>query len=104
MEIKNAVGRSFVSETLSHRDEHGYWMVTVRITEKATLDGANWVEETIEASSADKNHDSAHKLAMFSCLQELNRLTVSAGFDSLIEGREWDRANGTGNDNANTAS
>lgn len=87
MEQGTIKGRVFSSETKGLLDNDGYWSVTVEIKEKATLDGVEWFEETIDAMSIDKSFDNAHQTALRSVLQWMEEYVYSRGFNSLIEAK-----------------
>lgn len=91
MDMNQLKGRIFEQQTLGEIDKDGYWKVVVTITEKISYDGEVWEVENISAMSLDKSFDMAHKIAMQSALSELNSLVYSKGFDSLIEGRLYER-------------
>jgi hypothetical protein len=81
----NLKGRVFSNETKGVMGDDGYWKLTITITERDTLDGVNWREESLSAASIDTDFDAAHRTAMRSVLQSMNDIVYARGFDSLIE-------------------
>lgn len=88
MDYSNLKGRYFGNDTLATQKENGMWDVTVIIKERLTDDGVNWSEESIGFTATDPDFQTAHKLALTSCLQVLQELVYGKGFDSLIQGIE----------------
>src|SRR5512132_1902840 len=84
-------GRVFAQETKGVRGDDGYWTVSVIMTEKVTWEDGQEVEESIAATSMDKSFDAAHKVAMRASLAELQDLVYARGFESLIEGKAYQR-------------
>jgi hypothetical protein len=85
-------GRVFAQETKGVCADDGFWTVTVTMREQVTWENGEVQEEVINAMSMDKNFDDAHKTALRASLQELQDLVYARGFESLIEGREYQRS------------
>lgn len=92
MEEKFYKGRVFFQETRGVQGEDGYWKVEVDLMEKVTLKDGTELEEHIKAMAMDSTFIGAHQVALRSALAELQDLVYAKGFDSLIEGREYQRS------------
>lgn len=106
MDMNLIAGRIFSQQTSGEKLENGDWKVSVTITEKVKESSeSEWLEANIDSEAQDKNFDNAHKLAMFSALQELNRLVYSRGLESMFEGLlvdEKEKENGSSNNRPDT--
>lgn len=106
MKEKDYKGRVFAQETVGIRMDDGGWKVTVTMTEKVTLNNGIERVETIEAMAMDSTFNDAHRVALQSSMAELQDLVYARGFESLIEGRDYQRsleaANGGSKNNSTT--
>lgn len=103
MDNNKLVGRTFGQKTTATKDEQGYWKLRVVIEETVTYPDGTKKEETIESECVDKDFDTAHRIALYSALRELGYLVYDRKFDSLIEGREYEREHyGNSQDNTDT--
>lgn len=83
--------RVFAQTTTGKRLENGMWELTSHIRETVVyLDGTK-KEEDIESMCVDPDFDVAHQVALKSSLAELGYLVYARGFDSLIEGVEYQK-------------
>lgn len=85
-------GRSFGSQTSGVKFEDGKWHLTVTMSETVLYPNGTSREETITHTAENTDFDTAHKEAMRQVLQELQDLVYSRGFDSLIEGMDYERS------------
>lgn len=104
MDMSTVKKRVFAQETSCVKDADGYWRVTVTITEKISVDGENWREDSIVAESLDRNFERAHKTAMMSALTELQETVYAKGFDALSEGKDYLKEHGRSQDNTTPVS
>lgn len=91
MDNNTLVGRGFGQQTTATRDIDGFWKIEVLMTEKVIYPDGSVKEESIESMHVDRDFDVAHQVALHSALSELNELVYDRGFDSLIEGKEYER-------------
>jgi len=103
MDMNKLSGRVFGQQTLGEKDEQGYWKITVVMTEKIIFPDGTSKEEKIESMCMDKDFDTAHQIALHSALSELRELVYDKNFDSLIEGREYQRVLETDDGSSNKA-
>lgn len=91
MEMDYLQGRGFTSVTKGERDERGIWTVNVRMGETISYPNGTVRGEGIEATRESTSFDTAHQMALKECLQQLQDLVYSRGFDSLIEALDYSR-------------
>lgn len=84
-------GRSFGQRTTATRDEQGYWKLHVMMEEEVSYPDGTVRRETLESECMDKEFNVAHGMALGTVLAELDTLVYSRGFDSLIEGIDYQR-------------
>jgi hypothetical protein len=90
---KKIVGREFFSSTKCLLDDEDFWKATNLITDRVLYEGeTEWVEETVDAMSIDKNCQSAIQTAMSSTLTYLAQNVYQNGFNGLVEFREYERS------------
>jgi hypothetical protein len=93
MDMTYVSGRSFGSNTTGYKDEgDGLWHVVVTMVEILTFPNGLERSETIEGRAENVSFHEAHKSAMRDVLQLLQDLVYSKGFDSLIEGMDYERS------------
>jgi hypothetical protein len=92
MEMTYVSGRSFYSLTTGNKKENGEWEVTVKMSEKVRYPNGTDREESIEHTGVHQDFDAAHKIALRNVMQELQDLVYSRGFDSLVEGKDYERS------------
>ncbi len=106
MDMKTVKGRSFVQNTIGTKDSEGYWMVVVSMEETLVFNDGSTASEKVESSSLDRDFGMAQQIALRASLAELDEITFSRGFDSLIEGRAYQKtlgkSNGGNPNNSNT--
>lgn len=91
MESNTLKGRVFSQTTTGVKNENGMWTLEVVMVEKVTMPDGQVFEESIETMCMDEDFDTAHQTALRAALTELQELVYSRGFDSLIEGKEYQR-------------
>ncbi len=91
MDNNKLIGRTFGQKTTATKDEQGYWKIQVVIVESVTYPDGVTKEENIESECVDRDFDTAHQIALHSALSELGMLVYDRKFDSLIEGKEYQR-------------
>ena len=97
MDMTYVSGRSFASVTSGTKDEDGDWIVNIVMSETINYPNGLVRQEEVSGFKKDKDFDLAHKTAMQYVLQQLQDLVYSKGFDSLIEGRDYQRSLEAGN-------
>lgn len=96
MDNNKLSGRIFGQQTTATRMENGLWKLHVEIREKLIYPDGQERDEAIESECIDKDFDTAHQIALNSALSELQTIVYGRNFDSLIEGKDYER---TLNDN-----
>lgn len=92
LDDRDILGRDFVSLTHSTKDAEGFWKVVVTITDRVLYAGdENWIEESVEAMSMDKDFHQAVETAMRASLGYIVQNAYNKGFPGLIEYREFER-------------
>jgi hypothetical protein len=91
MDMNNVVGRVLNQSNFATKDADGYWHMKCSFVETATFSDGTEKEEFIESEAMDKDFYVAYQVALESVLLELRALTSLRGFDSLIDGMEYER-------------
>jgi hypothetical protein len=93
MTTPNIIKREYISKTLSEKDEGTYWKVISTIYDRVLYEGReDWVEEKVEVMSYDTDLKSAVETSMTGALSYMIETVYKAGFDGLVEYREFERA------------
>lgn len=85
------VSRSFGQRTTATKDQHGYWNLRVIMEEEIVYPNGESKKESLVSECMDKEFNVAHGIALSTVLSELAALVYDRGFDSLIEGKEYQR-------------
>lgn len=91
MDMNDVMIRKFYNSTNGERLENGDWRVTCTIGEDLAMTDGTTKSEVIDAMCVDKEFDVAHGAALNSVIEELRMLVYERGFDSLVEGVEYQR-------------
>lgn len=98
MEMEYLAGRSFTSHTQGWKNSGGDWDVVMTMTETVSYPNGQQRTEAIETKGSHKDFDTAHKVALADCMNQLQELVYAKGFDSLIEARDYERTLAERND------
>ncbi len=91
MDMEHVVGRVLDQINTATKDSEGYWHMKCSFVETATYSDGTEKQEFLESEAMDKDFYVAYQMALESVLLELRALTSLRGFDSLIDGVEYER-------------
>lgn len=103
MDMSYLTGRGFTSVTTGEKDENGNWKIVVTMGESIQYPNGTKREGKVDAMGISTDYDEAHQTALKSCLQQLQDLVYSRGFDSLIEALDYQKGLEMGNADSSQA-